>query len=141
MSSTAPQSNPLVDALLGLVAQAVQQNPQVLGQFATTLGVAQAVAAPAPEVKVETPRDRAYAHAKDKGYGFTKGGEVVVSADTLQAAARVLRTGTPEIVAAPDTDSLRKRGITHIVAYKVDDTTVAFHQLFSLVKGEQPTAA
>jgi hypothetical protein len=126
MASTAstPQ-DPAIAVLTALIA-ASPELQQALAQYATPVAVAEKVATP------PTPREVAYAAARDKGYGFAKNGEVVVHADALTAAARVLRTGSLEIVTAPASDANTRRKITGTAVFRLDDRTVAFHEVFSL---------
>jgi len=82
------------------------------------------------EPKPKTKRDLVYEAAREQGYGLAKGGELLVSLDTLQAAARAVRNDTIEFVDAPKTDSNVKRNIEKVVVYKADDQTIALHPLY-----------
>lgn len=122
---TTPSTNDIAAALVAvLTQQAESENPLlvVLNQLLTKDA----------EPKVKTKRDLAYEAVQEQGYGFAKGGELLVTLDTLQAAARAVRNDTVEIVDAPKTESNVKRNIDKIVAYKVDDTTLALHPLYKV---------
>lgn len=71
-----------------------------------SLSPEQPVHTPAPL----TPKQQAEALVKESGLGYTRG-RVYASGDVLEAATRVLKTGTPEIVKVP--------GDGHIVAVLV----------------------
>ena len=86
------------------------------------------------EPKPKTKRDLAYEAAQEKGYGLAKGGELLISLDTLQAAARAVRNDTIEFVDAPKTEANVKRNIDKVVVYKADDQTIALHPLYKVEK-------
>lgn len=106
------------------------------GQHSTPAPVVDAVTAkpavePAPEPVVETPpsaADQLLAFVADKGLAFAKGGRTYQNADMLKAAVRVLKTGTPEVLAYGDGSILGKRGVSHIAMGRADDGKSVFTQ-------------
>lgn len=116
----------LVAALAQALTQQATDNPLVvvLNELLAKTSTA--------EPKPKTKRDLVYEAAQGQGYGLAKGGELLVSLDTLQAAARAVRNDTIEFVDAPKTDSNGKRNIEKVVVYKADDQTIALHPLYKL---------
>lgn len=86
----------------------------VAGQHSTTTTVAEAVTAAAPvvaakPVPVKTASDLLKEHVESKNLAFARGGRTVLTTQALEAAVRVLRTGTPEIL--PVSERLEKRNV------------------------------
>lgn len=89
--------SPLGAALKALIPGSVAQEPAA----ATPAKKATAKkAAPAPVTK--TADDVVAEFLDSKNLGFAKGGRVYVTEAILEASARVLKTGKPEFVSAPD---------------------------------------
>lgn len=126
---TTPATNDVLAALLAALTPTEQTSENPLLVVLKELAKQQK-----PQIKpqVKTARDLAYEAVQEQGYGFAKGGELLVSLDTLQAAARAVRNDTVEIVDAPKTETNEKRNIVKVVAYKVDDTTLALHPLYKV---------
>lgn len=114
---------------VGRIALAVQNAPQ----FSTPAAVAEAVAptTEAPKVSlvkepVVSPED---ALLNKTGLKRATGGHAVLSGETLVACARVLKTGTPEIVAVTR-DNLKARNVTHILVAR-DGAEVVTQYLYT----------
>lgn len=95
-------------AIAAVVAQVLAS-----GNFSTPTAVVEAV-------EVDPVQELLQAH----GVRFAKGGRTYLSREDLIAASRVLKTGTPELVATTN-ESLTKRGITHTVLFRDGDTVVS----------------
>lgn len=100
----------------------------VNAQHATPAAVAEAVAAPAAaapvvEDKPKRASDLLKEFVESKNLAFARGGRVHLTTEALQAAVRVLRTGTPEIlsVTGEGVGSLDKRHVTHLAIGLSDD--------------------
>lgn len=101
------RKNPTPQVDVQAVAAAVAQ-VLASGQFAT--------AAPVAEV-VEAQIDPVEALLSTHGLRYARGGRSYLTTEALAAAARVLKTGTPEVVQV-SRESLAKRGITHLVLFR-----------------------
>lgn len=97
-------------AIAAVVAQVLAS-----GQFSTTAPVAEAVV-----VEIDPVEEL----LTQNGLRYAKGGRSYFTKEALTAAARVLKTGTPEVVAV-DRESLAKRGITHLVLFREDGQVVS----------------
>lgn len=101
-------------------------------QAAVQAGVQAALAAqnstPAPVAAVEV--DPVQALVAGRGLSFAKGGRAYLTLHAAQAVARVLKTGTPEIVAAAGEKSEERRSVTHLAVWRTEGGNVAFHPLY-----------
>lgn len=114
-----------VAAQVNTLAESVAQLTAVIqGQHATPAPVAEKVVTLVPAV------DPVTALVQEKGFAFAKGGRAYLTLNAATAVARVLKTGTPEIVAAADENSNKRRNVTHQVLFRTENGSVGVHPLY-----------
>lgn len=107
-------------AFVAAVAAAVQAT--LASQQSTPAAVAEAVTV-----------DPVQALVDKHGLSFAKGGRAYLTLDAFTAGARVLKTGTPEVVKAADEKSHERRSVSHVVLFRTEAGNVGVHPLY---KGE-----
>lgn len=105
--------------LNAVVAAAVAQALAAAGVGATATAVAEKVAAKPAEPEV----DPLVSFVNGKGYALARGGRTYLDKATLAAAARVLATGTSEIVPVKKA-ALIRRNVTGVVVFRSDEAEV-----------------
>jgi len=114
-----PKSQPAVDVS--------KLSPELLGQLTEVLralGVQPEFATPAAVAEAVAPKFDAKVHAEAHGYALNTG-RVYLTADAVKAAGRVVKTGTPEIVATSGGRS------THVLVFRTDTGDAAVQNLRS----------
>lgn len=91
LSFLSPAQDPKVAALVAAGFDVEQATRLAAGQYSTPAGVGAVLAAPV------TSKDKADALVAQAGYAHTKG-RVYVTGAILEAAARVIKGGEPEVV-------------------------------------------
>lgn len=77
-----------------------------------------------------TEVDPVQALVAEKGLKFAKGGRTYLTLPAATAVARVLKTGTPEVVEAAGERSEKRRSVTHLVLFRTDEGAVGVHPLY-----------
>lgn len=122
-STTPAVAAPVEVDVQALVAAAVAQALAAAGVGATATAVAEKAAPAKPDV------DPLVEFVGSKGYALARGGRAYFTKDTLAAMARVLNTGTSEIVAVTK-ESLVRRGVTGVVVFRSADGEVATSHVY-----------